>query len=136
VSHPYARSRRVADLIRRELADILLREAQDPRFKQLTISQVQLSRDLSFAKIYVTGLDPYEAKEVVYSLNRASGFFRHTLANSVNMRGTPKLRFYVDSREQHSQHIENLISESKQQLIDYSDEFSGYNDYDEIENSE
>jgi len=130
LSHPYARSRRVADLIRRELAEILQREAQDPRFQQLAISQVQLSRDLSFAKVYVSGLDAYEAKEVVYSLNRASGFFRHTLANTVNMRGTPKLRFYVDTREQHSQHIESLITESKEQLVDYSEEFTGYNDYD------
>ena len=129
MSHPYARSRRVADLIRRELAEILQREAQDPRFRQLTITQVKISRDLQFAKVFINTMDPEEAEEVVYSLNRASGFFRHTLANSMSMRGTPKLKFYVDDRLQESHRIEEIISESKVQLEDYGT-VEHYNDED------
>lgn len=136
MSHPYARSRRVADLIRKELSEILLREAQDPRFQQLKISQVQLSRDLSFAKVYVTGLEEDEANDVMFLLNRASGFFRASLANNANMRGTPKLRFYVDTREKHRLHIEDLISESKEKFVEYPTEMTGYNDFEEYKEGE
>ena len=82
MAQEYSRTQRVADQIQRELAALIQREVKDPRVGMATVSAVEVSRDLSHAKVFVTilngGEDPQEITESVKALNNASGFLRNT----------------------------------------------------------
>jgi len=79
MAQEYSRTQRVADQIQRELAALIQREVKDPRVGMATVSAVEVSRDLSHAKVFVTILngdeDQQEITESVKALNNASGFF-------------------------------------------------------------
>ena len=85
---------RVSSDMQRELCNILLLEAKDKDFKNVTITDVDVTNDLSFAKIYFTTLDNKE--KVEKDLNNASGFFRSELSKRLDIRHTPELRFIFD----------------------------------------
>ena len=85
---------RVASDMQRELGNILLLEAKDEDFKNVTITDVEVTNDLSFAKIYFTTTDNRE--KVEKDLNNAAGFFRSMLAERLEIRHTPELRFIFD----------------------------------------
>ena len=95
--------------IQRELANILLLDAKDEDFKNVTITAVEVSNDLSFAKVYFTTLDDRE--HVEHDLNNAAGFFRSLLAERLIMRHTPELRFIFDESIEYGQKIEKIIEE-------------------------
>lgn len=104
------RPRRVAELIRRELAVLISRELDDPHAHQITLTGVEVSRDLSSARIYFSLLSgASEAKQVVKSLNRAAGFLRHALMGCVTLRTVPTLRFYFDESVERGAKIDALI---------------------------
>lgn len=107
VSH---RQKRVADLIQRELAELLQREAQDPRFAQVSITGVEISADLQNAKIYFSVLgDDAAVKEVTQALEKASGYFRTALASRIELRRAPRLIFRFDNSLNEGDHIERLL---------------------------
>jgi ribosome-binding factor A len=107
VSH---RQKRVADLIQRELAGLLQREAQDPRFAQVSITGVEISADLQNAKIYFSVLgDDAAVKEVTQALEKASGYFRTALASRIELRHAPRLIFRFDNSLNEGDHIERLL---------------------------
>ena len=87
--------------IQRELSNILLLDAKDEDFKNVTITAVDVSNDLSFAKVYFTTLDDRE--HVEHDLNNAAGFFRSLLAERLIMRHTPELRFIFDESIEYGQ---------------------------------
>lgn len=95
--------------IQRELSNILLLDAKDEDFKNVTITAVDVSNDLSFAKVYFTTLDDRE--HVEHDLNNAAGFFRSLLAERLIMRHTPELRFIFDESIEYGQKIEKIIEE-------------------------
>ena len=95
--------------IQRELSNILLLDAKDEDFKNVTITAVEVSNDLSFAKVYFTTLDDRE--HVEHDLNNAAGFFRSLLAERLIMRHTPELRFIFDGSIEYGQKIEKIIEE-------------------------
>ena len=105
------RTQRVEDLLRAELADLLLREARDPLLREAHVSTIEVSPDLSTARVGVSVLaEESERVEVVEALNRASGFFRTRLANRLkHMRRTPQLSFVLDRGPEHTQHITDLL---------------------------
>jgi ribosome-binding factor A len=104
------RPRRVAELIRRELAVLIPRELDDPHAHQITLTGAEVSRDLSSARIYFSLLSgASEAKNVVKSLNRAAGFLRHALMGRVTLRTVPALRFYFDESIERGAKIDALI---------------------------
>jgi ribosome-binding factor A len=104
------RPRRVAELIRRELAVLIPRELDDPHAHQITLTGAEVSRDLSSARIYFSLLSGMsEAKQVVKSLNRAAGFLRHALMGRVTLRTVPALRFYFDESIERGAKIDALI---------------------------
>ncbi len=93
----FPRSHRVADFIQRELSALIRSEVSDPRVStMLTISSVDVSRDLSYAKVYYTVLDDAEKEDTQQALERAAGFLRRKLATKINTRSVPQLRFYYD----------------------------------------
>lgn len=100
---------RVASDMQRELGNILLLEAKDEDFKNVTITDVEVTNDLSFAKIYFTTTDNRE--KVEKDLNNATGFFRSMLAERLEIRHTPELRFIFDESIEYGAKIEKIIEE-------------------------
>ena len=101
---------RVTSDIHRELAD-LIRTLKDPRISELTsIVKVDVSGDLSYAKVYVSTIDGAEAtKETVKGLKNASGYLRRELSSRVKLRKTPELKFIADDSIIRSAHIASII---------------------------
>lgn len=105
-----SRTQRVNELVRLELAEILHREMKDPRVQLASISRVEVSRDLSHAKIGVSVLGPDEDREeAVDALRRARGFLRSSLAKRTRLRTVPELVFELDRGAEHSQRISDLL---------------------------
>ena len=98
---------RVASDMQRELGNILLLEAKDEDFKHVTITDCDVTNDLSFAKIYFTTTDDRE--KVEKDLNNAAGFFRSLLAERLQIRHTPELRFIFDASIEYGRKIEKII---------------------------
>jgi len=113
------RARRVADRIKEELAVLLQREASDPRLSMLTITEVDVDRELAFARIYVTALGGEERKdEVLRALKGASGFLRSSLARNIRLRTFPQLRFFWDSSTERGARIDELLDMLKDEHPD------------------
>ena len=109
----YPRSHRVADFIQRELSGLIRSDLRDPRVSpMLTIASVEVSRDLSVAKIYYSLLDAYEHKETQEALVRASGFLRRQLARQMNTRSVPQLRFFYDDSAERGAQMSALIADA------------------------
>ena len=111
----YSRTQRVSDQIQRELAQLIQREMKDPRLGMVTVSAVDISRDLAFADIYVSFLGVDEQDQIEESLKvlqKASGFLRSQLARSIKMRFTPQLRFHFDNSLRRGAYLSSLIDEA------------------------
>ncbi len=96
--------------IRRELADIM-RLLKDPRITGLlSIVRVELSGDMSHAKVYVSSMDGYEAAlEAVKGLQHASGFIRREINNRLSLRTSPELKFIADNSIEHGAEINRML---------------------------
>ena len=108
----YSRTQRVADYLQRELAALIQREVRDPRVGMVSITGVNVSRDLGHAKVYYTELGSDSSEDATEStevLNKASGFLRSQLSRDSSMRSVPQLRFYFDSSMGQGRHLEDLI---------------------------
>ena len=103
------RTERVNELIRRELVLLLKQKTKDPRLKQVVITDVIVSRDLTTAKIFFS-VDEGSIKIVIPLLNNASGFFRSSLSKTLDLRHTPTLSFIYDKAPNTGARIENLLS--------------------------
>ncbi len=108
---PNFKSMRSAEDIRRELTDIF-RSLKDPRISGfLTVVKVDVSNDLSYAKVYVSAMEGIEAaKESVKGLKNAAGFIRRELGLRLEMRKIPELKFIADDSIEHSAEILELIN--------------------------
>lgn len=106
------RTRKIADLIQRELAKIIHREALDPRIRLITLTAVKVAPDYSIATVYVVVPDEKDIKTLIKSLNESAKEYRHFLAKEVNMRTTPKLRFIYDESIAYSRKMGALINEA------------------------
>ena len=107
----FDRSRRVADLLQKTLAQMLLQDMSDDRFRLVTLTGVTLSKDLSYAKVYVSMLfdDPVKIKETTVELNRCAKSLRYQLARAVQLRIVPELKFIYDESTAHGFRISDLI---------------------------
>lgn len=110
----FRRNRRVGDLIQRELAQLMQRESNKlrgiPGATLVTVAKVDVSPDLSQAKIYVTTLDDSaERSQMLAGLNEQAGHFRHELAQMLRMRTMPKLKFVYDEAQERGTRLSRLI---------------------------
>jgi ribosome-binding factor A len=108
----YARTQRVADHLQRELAALIQHEVRDPRVGMVSVTGVDVSRDLGHARVYYTVMgseSSEDAKESTEVLNKAAGFLRSQLSRDSNMRSVPQLRFYFDSSVGRGRDLEDLI---------------------------
>ena len=104
------RTRRVGDLIRTELAELLQRQMHDPRVSLATVSRVDVSADLRHANVKVSVLGEQEKREdAVRALEHARGYLRRELAGRLSLRVTPELHFSLDRGAEHSQRISELL---------------------------
>ena len=113
----YQRSDRVADIIRREVSDILFREVKDPRLSFITITSVDLGKDLRNAKIYYTSLkEAEELEEIKKGLKKAVGFVQRKLGKRVHLRYLPQLSFVYDSSLKHGSHMDSIFRKINEEL--------------------
>lgn len=107
----YDRTERIADLIQKSLAQMLLEDMSDDRFRLVSITSVTISRDLSYAKVYVSVLmdDEIKIKQTVQALNRAAKGLRYHLAHAVKLRIVPELKFIYDESIAQGFRISTLI---------------------------
>ena len=103
------RTERVNELMRRELALLLKQETKDPRLKQVVITDVRVSHDLTSAKVFFS-VDEDSNKIVASLLNKASGFFRSSLSKTLDLRHTPTLSFIYDTAPNTGARIDDLLS--------------------------
>ena len=103
------RTERVNELMRRELVLLLKQETKDPRLKQVVITDVIVSRDLTSAKIFFS-VDEDSINIVTPLLNKASGFFRSSLSKTLDLRHTPTLSFIYDAAPNTGARIDDLLS--------------------------
>ena len=121
----FTRAERVSDAIQQEVSVFICDSIRDPRVGMASVTDVKVSRDLSYAKVHVTFVgekSEEEIEEAIKALNGASGYLRKLLASSIKMRKTPQLIFLFDESGRKGQHLSALIdyavsSEKKQRNI-------------------
>lgn len=105
---------RVADEIQRLIVNAIRKKIRDPRFQWVSITSVDVSKDLSFAKIYYTSLsESIDQKELAMAFNKAKGFFRSYLAKELNLRIVPELRFLFDDSLSYGAEMAKLIESAR-----------------------
>ena len=108
---------RINEEIQRELSG-QLRHLKDPRVSQVgmvSITRVDTTGDLRYARIYISALDKSQEKEVLKGLKSAAGFLRRELGRSLQLRYTPELQFVADDSIQHGAHILEVLRQVEQQ---------------------
>lgn len=105
------RPEKVAHLMRREVADILENRLRDPRLgSTVTVTDVEVTQDLSFARVYVTVLGDEAARaQAMETLGRASGFVRRELGGRLDLREVPEIRFVYDDSLDRGHRVEDLL---------------------------
>jgi len=108
----FSRSQRMAEQLRRELAEIVRDEIKDPRMGFVSFTEVRMSRDLSHAVIYCSVFDSEQQDESIDILNRAVGFFRKEIARRIRARIVPTLKFVADESVSRGEAMDSLISKA------------------------
>jgi ribosome-binding factor A len=104
------RLHRIADRIREELSEMLIKEVRDPRVEMITITDVNVDREFAYADIFISAPEGSQrSQEVLDGLQSAAGFLRHNLAERVDLRVFPRLRFHWDPTPERADHIEKLL---------------------------
>lgn len=101
---------RLNHAIQQEISIILMREIKDEEIKFVTITGVDTTNDLSYAKVYYTVLDESKKEETEEALKKASSFIRTKLAERIDIRHTPELKFIYDTSIAYGEHIEDIIN--------------------------
>ncbi|HEX7047221.1 MAG TPA: 30S ribosome-binding factor RbfA [Gammaproteobacteria bacterium] len=112
----FTRSTRVAEQLRRELGELLRHRVKDPRAQGATLTDVEVSKDVSYARIYFSQLDdaPEQIKETQAALNRAAGYLRHELSQIMRMRHVPELKFIYDRSVAEGMRMDALIDAARE----------------------
>jgi ribosome-binding factor A len=103
------RPQRLGDLIQREVSELIRLEVRDPRVGMITITSVDVSPDISHAKIFFTLLEKEKLQETLAGLGRSAGFLRAQLAKRIKMYTTPELRFVYDESVERGDRLSRLI---------------------------
>ncbi|HEY8538755.1 MAG TPA: 30S ribosome-binding factor RbfA [Steroidobacteraceae bacterium] len=107
----FPRSNRVAHQIQRALSELIRREVRDPRLGMLTLTEVQVSKDLAYAKVFysVLGADKAQVQEI---LDEAAPMLRGPLGRALHLRHSPELRFVNDELIEQGARLSALISQA------------------------
>lgn len=105
----FNRSERVAGQLRRDLARLIQQEIKDPEVGFVSLSDVEVTRDLAHAKVFITVFDPEKAAASLKALRRAAAFLRRRLGQELRLRHVPELHFLHDDSVEQGSHIDQLI---------------------------
>jgi ribosome-binding factor A len=110
MSGTYQRTDRVADVMRREIAEVLFREVKDPRVRSVTITGVRLSKDLKNARVFFTTMQQGEQfDEVLEGLQHAAGFVQRKVGGRLQLRYTPHITFAYDSSFENGARMDSIL---------------------------
>lgn len=108
----FKRSDRVAGQMRRDLARLIQTEIKDPEVGFVSLSDVEVTRDLSHAKVFITVFDPEKAEDSLKALRRAAAFLRRRLGQELRLRHVPELHFVHDDSVEQGSRIDELIAKA------------------------
>ncbi|GHT93315.1 ribosome-binding factor A [Betaproteobacteria bacterium] len=109
----YSRGQRVAEQIRRDLAEMIRLEVKDPRVGFISLSEIELTPDYAHAKVYFTSMDGAESVPgILEGLTRASGFLRRELGKRVRIHTIPELHFVYDRSVEEGSRLSQLIDQT------------------------
>ena len=103
------RPQRLGDLIQRDLSELIRLELRDPRVGMVTITSVDVSPDMSHARLFFTLLEKDKLEDTLHGLKRSAGFLRSQLARRIKMYTTPELRFEYDESVERGDRLSRLI---------------------------
>lgn len=104
------RTARVAEQMKKEIADLIRTEMKDPRIGFATVTRVEVAGDLQHAKVFVSVYGGASEKEqTVLALERAGGFIRGEVSRRLRLRVAPEMVFRLDESSEHSAHIETVL---------------------------
>ena len=109
----FKRSERVAGQMRRELAQLIQSEVKDPGVGFVSISDVEVTRDLAHAKVWVTVFKAEDAQRSIRALQKAAGFLRTRLGQVMRIRVIPELHFHHDNSVETGMHMDRLIETAR-----------------------
>lgn len=122
MAQDYSRTQRVGDYLKRELALLIQQEVRDPRVGMVNINEVEVSRDLAHAKVYITFVgerSEQQRADALKALNKAGGFLRSQIAQTNHMRTTPRLFFVFDISVQRGAALSALIDRAVAADVDH-----------------
>ncbi|OUR64194.1 ribosome-binding factor A [Methylophaga sp. 42_25_T18] len=122
MAREFSRTNRISEVVMRELAQMIQLELSDPRVGMVTVSHVDVTSDLKYAKVFITRLNGFDSdqdvKECLKGLSNAAGFLRRGLAKRVELRAIPELRFLYDKSLEHGFHMDDLIAKANANITD------------------
>ena len=116
---------KIGRLLQKEISLIILNKVRDPRIPNVTISYVEVSRDINYAKVFceIYGDIDYQ-KEVIALLQKSNKFIRKEVSRAASFKKTPEINFYVDTRMNDYNKIESILKKVKKEIdvVDISEE--------------
>ena len=104
------RAQKISDRIYRELSTLLIHEVSDPRLSTVSVTNVSVDRELTYANIYVSSIEGSEvSNEIINGLTHARGYLRRELSQRILLRSFPQLRFYWDPNPERADRIDKLL---------------------------
>jgi ribosome-binding factor A len=109
------RAHRMAEFLKKEISDILLKEVKDPRIGFVSLTDIEVSGDLKYARVYVSVYgEEKEKEETMKGLKKATGFIRKLLGERITVYHTPEILFKYDNSIEHGVHISEIIKKVNQ----------------------
>jgi ribosome-binding factor A len=109
----YSRGQRVAEQIRRELAELIRLEVKDPRVGLISLTEVELTPDYAHAKVFFTAITGADSvPEILEGLRHAGGFLRHALGKRLRIHTLPELHFHYDRSVEEGSRLSQLIDQT------------------------
>ncbi len=127
------RMKRINDRIKQVLSVLLISKINDPRLAGVSVTDVKVDRELDYANIYVSSLDGAKSsREVLAGLNHARGYLKHEIAQEVDLRVMPRLRFFWDPTPERADRIDTLLAKLSEEdkKMDETEEFISDGDED------
>jgi len=110
------RLQRIADRIREEVSEMLIKEISDPRLHNVYVTDVRVDRELAYADVYDSAVEgKARATEIVQGMESASGYLRRNLTARIDLRSFPRLRFHWDPTPENADHIEKLLAQLREE---------------------
>lgn len=127
------RMKRINDRIKQVLSVVLISKIDDPRLAGVSVTDVKVDRELDYANIYVSSLNGAKSsREVIAGLNHARGYLKHEIAQEVDLRVMPRLRFFWDPTPERADRIDTLLAKlsEEDEKMDDLEEFISDEDED------